>query len=500
MSNTSSWQNFQKSWEQRQSIASGEGIPDSAIKAVAANDYDRIKNGQTEMSNQDAYAAMASAAGHKVLTPDPTPGGSGVMGLLNNARKDVQGVVTGIFHAPGQIASDVKGLGEGVIHGNTGQIEQGVNNIAQLLPGVTDAEQLLKGNFGYFYQHPIYSLLDVTGAKNLGLDAAGITSKARQTAKITADLSAEDVARDEGTVSPTPHAIPVPNLSDPQKALTLQNMIMSRHPIVELTARTIRKQPTLNGTLERMLGPQGIYGNSILVRGRNVTQKEGEVDMQRVSSAIAEASKNLSPDEIRQVDQLGKSGKNLDSIMNDPSISNAVKQGLVAAYHFEDELNKTYLATGTHVVITHPTDSSRVDIVPVRSAAAKIMRTYDTAVSDYAKAMQNSVDAGTAYKDAVDTVSNKPVWDPPRDSQAQGKLTADQYLSDLSGIASASHDKVELDGATKPTLDKAETRLNQLFAGPVKALAEAIKTQDPEKINTAIKAVTAKYTSKYYYE
>ena len=157
MSNLSTFSTFQKNWLARSQIAQDEGIPSSAIKSTISNDYNRLLAGDSPMSSQDAFAGMESAGVGHVITQDPSGNGN----LATNAFHDAQGIFTGIFHAPSQLLHTGEDLVSGGISALEGKglkgLETGISQVAQLLPGVTDAEQLAKGNFDYLWQHPLFS-------------------------------------------------------------------------------------------------------------------------------------------------------------------------------------------------------------------------------------------------------------------------------------------------------------------------------------------------------
>lgn len=392
---TSTFSTFQRSWLVRSQIATDEGVPQRAIKATLLNDYNRVLAGDSPMSNQDAYAGMAAAGKNQVITGDPSGNGN----IATNVYHDAQGIFTGIFHAPAQALH----LGEQLFGGAKTAIEgrglSGLTNslsqIAQLVPGVTDAEQLAHGNINYIWQHPLYSVLDLSGVGGLAFKAADLASSASDLAVQAADHETTQAAA-AGFITDDPHVVPVPNLSKDEVPVTLQNIIRSGssrsgHPFFELSGRAV-KNSSLGPALDRILGPYGLYGNRIseMVKPWNVLQKLGQHDFEQAAAPLAKAAESLSnPDDMRQFQQLLTNpamGQTPDSILADPSIPNNVKQAYKGYQALVDNYNEHAIRAGHNASVTNPITGQQA-VVGANSTAAKIIRNHTLRTSRYMTAL-----------------------------------------------------------------------------------------------------------------
>lgn len=482
-SNASNFANWQRAWDTRNAVAGDFGIPQTAVKAVASQDYNRLLTGANPMSNQDAYAAMQSVAQHKVQTADPSSPAQG--NIATNTFKDAQAIFTGIFHIPQTLAADVKGVAQGFADVSEGKgwksLEQAGNNVAQLLPGVTDVEQALKGNFGYFKQHPLFSLLDLAGTTRIAQAAADFATGAEASANIAFKAS-EEAAQRDGFVTPSPSIRPVPTLSDPEKKMTLQAMILSRHPYRELTQRGLAASPGATKFLDKNLGKLGYFGKRIdqIIRPINIQRQLGQEEMNNIARDIYEVGKDLTPDETNEFTALITTPHLPEDILGDPNISQVVKNAYSGYKNLVDVYNLRAIKRGLNVEIHNPS-TGQIAIVPTGSQGATLLRQFDTFTAKH-EVSQNKVIAAQEKFLTHSRIVQDPVFNAPIGMEAQfaGKqLTATQFF------ASARVNLLQkgIDNLLRITPDtsssaarQAADRLTELLAedGPIDKLAKAI--------------------------
>lgn len=152
---------FVQDWNGRKSWAQQAGIPFNDFAATFKYDYQRMTNSQgfgEKMSNTEAFDAMNSLKSGK--NPFTTPADSTPSITTNPAgavRNDIQGIVTGLFHAPQTIYHDFVSAA----HGHFGAL-------AQLVPFYSDVTNLFtpRGR-DFLLQHPVSDMLDTFGAAHI---------------------------------------------------------------------------------------------------------------------------------------------------------------------------------------------------------------------------------------------------------------------------------------------------------------------------------------------
>lgn len=171
---------FVQDWNGRKDWAQNAGIPFQDFARVVHYDYQRMTNSQgfaTKMSDDEAFNAMSALKSGQ--DPFKTPADTTPTVLSNPAaavRNDIQGIVTGLFHAPQVIGHDVMEAA----HGHFG-------GVASLIPGYTDLTSLFSSSGRqYLLEHPVSDLLDFGGAgkiadlgsqalRGIGADSAAAT-------------------------------------------------------------------------------------------------------------------------------------------------------------------------------------------------------------------------------------------------------------------------------------------------------------------------------------
>lgn len=148
---------FVQHWNERKGWAQANNIPISAFAQAVRYDYNRMTNPQgftNPMSDTEAFDVLLSlkAGQNPFRTPaDTAP--SVFHNPFNAIRSDVQGIVTGLFHAPTQLWHDAYQAA----HGNWGPA-------VQLIPGYTDVTSLFSPKGRQFLaQHPVSDMLDFGG-------------------------------------------------------------------------------------------------------------------------------------------------------------------------------------------------------------------------------------------------------------------------------------------------------------------------------------------------
>lgn len=149
---------FVDDWNGRKQWAQSAGIPYSDFAATVHYDYQRMTNSQgfgEKMSDTEAFDAMTALkqGQNPFKTPaDATP--NFFSNPFGAVRNDVQGIVTGLFHAPQAIYHDFNQA----VHGHLG-------GIASLIPGYTDVTDLFSTQGRqYLSEHPVSDMLDFMGS------------------------------------------------------------------------------------------------------------------------------------------------------------------------------------------------------------------------------------------------------------------------------------------------------------------------------------------------
>lgn len=165
------YEKFVQDWNGRAGWAQSNGIPFNDFAQVMKFDYNRMTNSQgygTKMSDTEAFDAMASLkTGHNPFTTPADTQPNFLTNPFGAIRNDVQGIVTGLFHAPEALYHDAVDAA----HGHFG-------GIASLIPGYTDVTDLFSSQGRqYLMEHPISDLLDVGGiGKIADIGEAGLRS------------------------------------------------------------------------------------------------------------------------------------------------------------------------------------------------------------------------------------------------------------------------------------------------------------------------------------
>jgi len=502
--NPSNFATWQTNWEKRQALAGMAGIPQTAVKAVAQEDYNRLLAGSMPLSNIDAYSAMQSVAAGKVQTPDT----AGHSNLAVNAMNDARSIFTGIFHIPQALASDVKGAVTGVRQGMEGKgwkgLEQSANQLSQLIPGVTDIEQAAKGNFGYFYQHPLFSLMDLAGTTRIAQFAADAATGARISANAEWQAT-QQTLQDAGFSNDALSVRPVPTLSDKDKTLTARDMIMSRHPYRELGQRLISMNPKADEFLDKNLGRYGYWGNRVnqIIRPINIQRQMGQEELNAVAKRLVDAQGDLTTDDITKLNNYLVTGHD---VLNDPDISNGIKDAYIKYRGELDALNERMINTGLLAEVINPITGQRT-LVPNDSSASKLLRDYDSKVRKHEDAMRKS-DASQQYILKHSNIIQGPAFNAPVGMEADfaGKpLTAQQFFH----AAGTNLSNMDLRTVIRTTPDTsaeaaraAAKRFRGVLEGPLASLVQHLsKTPTTEaeiaQTNILIRKIRSRLSSKY---
>jgi len=171
---------FVANWQKRLAQAQAAGIPESALAPVFKMDLQRLQQGTTPLTNEEAGVALAAAAGApKIQNTGPSKPDWNPLHLIGRAGQDIGSIAKGRITLPSQMAKDVShigdmpaAIGKGIGDIGSGKVGQGLQEIAGA-PGLN--ELLLAGSFlipGGEVADP--ALLAAEGAG----EAAGATAEA----------------------------------------------------------------------------------------------------------------------------------------------------------------------------------------------------------------------------------------------------------------------------------------------------------------------------------
>lgn len=91
-------------WNQRANEAKAAGIPDSVIRTIGQEDINRVKQGYTAMTKDQAQVSVLGALGKGPIKSTPP---TGIKNLPGNAVKDISGIIRSLPRIPGRLVNDV---------------------------------------------------------------------------------------------------------------------------------------------------------------------------------------------------------------------------------------------------------------------------------------------------------------------------------------------------------------------------------------------------------
>lgn len=549
----STYEQFQKDWTQRASVAMSKGIPYSSIEPVVQYDYQRVSQGSYPMSNLEAYAAIQTSHTGQVPTPTPSQPSNPVSSFLGHLSGDVQEIATGIFHAP-QTLYDLgqEATNRGITNlSHPGQTIKSLtqsrpitpleSQVAKFIPGEQDiVNALTPAGRSYESQHPLLDLIDLAGAgrflRGAASDALALTPDTNievgqvadtPVAKAASTAYSQDATTqaahiqslldnikpiDDGSFKPSsPNVTPIPDLSQPDANLTLYNILNSKSPLTQLAKRQLKYGTGVVGkvgqsvdqSLDRLLGPQGAWGGRIeqYIRPFNIMRRMGQKELETRKAQLTEVFQHLTPEESRQVDRIAHTANpdgtfiDLNSIESDPNISPNVKQAYRAYSHLVDEFNQESQRVGHTVEITNPKDG-RKDIVATGSEAEKLISTHDRNTTKYLAAVDQLNTLTQSLSEHVSKVKADGYHLPDGTRTTIANIIT-QLRSQLAG--SDSRTALFTEGASKEAIRGATSRVRGLIAegGVFDKFNEAMESGDVDKIKQAITKLKVSTASKF---
>lgn len=168
-------------WNQRFSELSSQGVDTQPFQTIAQKDINRVAQGGTAMSNQEARAVAMSilSGGQKPYQMPQRP--TGIIGTISNIPGDITDITKGLWHMPGNL---IKDIAKGVTHPDLlgkplegGSLTKDLRIAAQtplldLIPGLHTAASLTTSTGRKELQrHPVGTLIDLMPYISMGTSA-----------------------------------------------------------------------------------------------------------------------------------------------------------------------------------------------------------------------------------------------------------------------------------------------------------------------------------------
>lgn len=146
------------------------------IQSMMDFDAQRVKNGQSPLSERETIQALEAARTKTQVTPEPQRSISSPFDVLGNAVKDIGDIVKAIPRMPLAMVHEAQALPT-----IPQAIQEGPNPLAglaaapgvRMLPGAFVAENVLSGRPGELLRHPVMAALDVLPIASQAARATG---------------------------------------------------------------------------------------------------------------------------------------------------------------------------------------------------------------------------------------------------------------------------------------------------------------------------------------
>lgn len=439
-----SYQTFVSDWTKLQTWAKGQNIPHAALIPVFQMDRTRLLNGEYPMGEGERYRAVLASAGLNYSTSLPTDNPSPT-NILGNTQHNLWQIFTGL-NPVGIVEntfSTVKNtlehpattLGALTTKSKMAEIaEHPTKSLISWVPGYSDAATLLTQKTGLkeLADNPVSSLLNVLPiGKAADLALTGETG-ARIAARIGEPLeSLKDVQGLAGMRALT-------KLAGTTKLPGSTAMAIGK----DESGQMAYGSATVNDMITKFMRNHGIgkdAGN--LMYGSLKTGQAKTALAENILSPLNDAMQLLTlPQRQLMMTLLTTSGRSVDDLTNDDSLSIPLKEAISKYAPLKDWLNEHVLDSGEIGTVLMP-DSGKVEVYP-KNMLPGITRQVDKvnkSLQDLHEPSERAMNI-SRQTDVLDTTANRnidqmmrlkqTVWTYATGDDENAILTPDQRIQD----------------------------------------------------------------------